>query len=422
MSNCTLTGNSALYGGGLANTGAVFINNTTVYSNTAGSTGGGLEEDGGTLTLSNSTVFNNQAIGTITQTGGSGGGLVNYAGTIVLTNDTVAGNTGIKGGGIWDAAGSSISLTNVIDAGNVATVSGNAPDLGGTGGILSATYDLIGNTTGAPTISSTTDLLNTTAGLSSTLAQRRVHADVAAVARQPRHRHRGARRLRHHRSADPAAARHPISGAYQLQTITANTTTLAVTATSLTINGLDFDPTAANDSVTFGNAGVSGTVSAATSTSLTVSLTGYTGVTGGTALTASVGVDGVTSSSAVQVATAQPVVTSSSANLAKQRRQLYDRRLRLRHRHEQRHRCVQQCAERAVTGASGSSLTVSLTGLSSVPATTALMASATVDGISSGSAVQVATVTPTLNTTGAQRRPQQHDHHHQRRRLADGEQ
>ena len=48
-------------------------------------------------------------------------------------------------------------------------------------------------------------------------------------------------------------------------------------ATSFTINGFSFSPTAANDSVSF-NDGVTGSVTAATSTTLTVSLTGLRNV------------------------------------------------------------------------------------------------------------------------------------------------
>ena len=54
------------------------------------------------------------------------------------------------------------------------------------------------------------------------------------------------------------------------------------------------------------NNGVTGTVTAATSTSLTVSLTGLSSITADTALTASVTADGVSSGTAVQVATVGP--------------------------------------------------------------------------------------------------------------------
>ena len=59
----------------------------------------------------------------------------------------------------------------------------------------------------------------------------------------------------------------------------------------MTIAGYDFDPTAANDSVSFNN-GVTGSVTAATATALTVSLTGLASLPDGTLLDASATVDG----------------------------------------------------------------------------------------------------------------------------------
>ncbi len=59
-----------------------------------------------------------------------------------------------------------------------------------------------------------------------------------------------------------------------------STATLPVTASSLTIAGYDFDTTAAHDFVSFANAGVTGTVSNATTSSLTVALTGLDNVPG----------------------------------------------------------------------------------------------------------------------------------------------
>ena len=83
-------------------------------------------------------------------------------------------------------------------------------------------------------------------------------------------------------------------------TVTANTANLADNAVSLTINGSGFDTNPANDSVTFGN-GVVGTVTAATSTQLTVTIS--TPPTALGSLTAVVTADGQSSGTAVQVAT-----------------------------------------------------------------------------------------------------------------------
>src|SRR5262249_10333711 len=95
-------------------------------------------------------------------------------------------------------------------------------------------------------------------------------------------------------------------------TAMASTATLAANATSLIINGTGFSATPANDSVNFGS-GVTGMVTAATATQLTVS--SLNGLVAGQ-LVATVKVNGVSSSAAVQVATVTPVATISTTNLA----------------------------------------------------------------------------------------------------------
>ena len=92
-------------------------------------------------------------------------------------------------------------------------------------------------------------------------------------------------------------------------TVTLNTANLAINATSLTITGTGFDTTAANNTVVFNNGAV-GTVSAATSTQLTVNLTTPPSTTG--SLTAVVTTNSQGSGSAVQVAT---VVLATQATL-----------------------------------------------------------------------------------------------------------
>ncbi|MDX1929109.1 MAG: IPT/TIG domain-containing protein, partial [Pirellulaceae bacterium] len=95
--------------------------------------------------------------------------------------------------------------------------------------------------------------------------------------------------------------------------VTGNTDSLAADATSLTIYGFGFDPTAANNSVVF-NRGAVGNITNATETSLTISLT--TKPTDAGILTAVVTTNDIESGAAVQVATVKPVVTSSIADLA----------------------------------------------------------------------------------------------------------
>ena len=163
----TFTGNSAPYGGAIGNEwGSVAVSNSTFSNNTAstgdggaivnynpndgfsnslsvvGSTisgntavnGGGIANGGpDTLSLTNDTITGNSVTG-------AGGGLYDN-GTTTLTNVTVSGNnSGGGGGGIYNATGPTI-LNNTIVALNT---SGTAPDdITGTVSSASA-YNLIG--------------------------------------------------------------------------------------------------------------------------------------------------------------------------------------------------------------------------------------------------------------------------------------
>jgi hypothetical protein len=94
--------------------------------------------------------------------------------------------------------------------------------------------------------------------------------------------------------------------------VTASTADLAANAAQITIHGLDFDPTAANNTVAF-NDGAVGTVTTASSTSLTVTISTEPKTAG--SLTAVVTTDSESSGNPVQVATVTPVVTARTASL-----------------------------------------------------------------------------------------------------------
>ncbi len=94
--------------------------------------------------------------------------------------------------------------------------------------------------------------------------------------------------------------------------VTANTANVAANATFLTIYGVGFSSMAANNAVAF-SGGVTGKVSSATATTLTVTnLSGLMTVGG---LTATVTSNAVSAANAVQVATVIPVVAASTASL-----------------------------------------------------------------------------------------------------------
>jgi hypothetical protein len=68
--------------------------------------GGGIYSNGGTLTLTNSTVSRNTVYYL------QGGGIYSNGGTLTLTNSTVSGNVGTDGGGIFNDG--TLTLTNTL--------------------------------------------------------------------------------------------------------------------------------------------------------------------------------------------------------------------------------------------------------------------------------------------------------------------
>jgi hypothetical protein len=125
----TITGNSALSGGGVDNSigptpGTVTITASQVSGNTASLDGGGISNKTGTVTLDGSTVTRNTA--------SQGGGITNWD-LLFLVNSVVTGNSAtsgpVSGGGIYNS--DSLFLTNSVVAGNSA-----ASGLGSGGGIF----------------------------------------------------------------------------------------------------------------------------------------------------------------------------------------------------------------------------------------------------------------------------------------------
>jgi len=123
LSHCTISGNSAVEGGGIYNLGTAILSNCTIASNTA----------------SYSAPVND---------GGQGGGIYNF-GSLSLTNCTVSGNTAsgnpsTDGGGGLELNGT-VHLANTIVAGN--TTDGTGPDVHGAA--TSDGYNLIRNGNGS---------------------------------------------------------------------------------------------------------------------------------------------------------------------------------------------------------------------------------------------------------------------------------
>ena len=179
-------------------------------------------------------------------------------------------------------------------------------------------------------------------------------------------------------------------------TVTASAASLGINATSLTINGNGFSTTAANNTVVF-SGGATGTVTAATSTQLTV--TSLSGLVLGN-LTAVVTSNTVSSGAAVQVATVVPVVTSSTANLAANATTMTIDGFGFSATPANNTVTFNDGAVGAVTASTANQLTVTF---STKPVSAgSLTASVTTSGVSSGAAVQVATVTPVVTLNAAQ--------------------
>ncbi|HKF94486.1 MAG TPA: hypothetical protein VKB96_07785, partial [Gammaproteobacteria bacterium] len=122
VTNSTISGNTATFGGGLRNDGTATFTNSAISGNSASGVnarGGGMTNAHGSLTLTNSTVSGNTA-----ESGG--GGVNNYRGTVILTNSTISDNSASNSGGAANLDGK-MSFVN-------STVSGNAASDGSGGG------------------------------------------------------------------------------------------------------------------------------------------------------------------------------------------------------------------------------------------------------------------------------------------------
>ena len=124
ITNTTISGNSAIFGGGgIYNTfgSTLSLTSSTIIGNSATQNGGGIDNPAGsTLNITDSTISNNTAV--------RGGGIYNR-GTGTLTNTTVSGNTAeSSGGGIYNSG--TLTLTNSTVSGNTAFLGGGIYDFG----------------------------------------------------------------------------------------------------------------------------------------------------------------------------------------------------------------------------------------------------------------------------------------------------
>lgn len=186
----------------------------------------------------------------------------------------------------------------------------------------------------------------------------------------------------------------PVQVATVIPVVTASSADLAANAATLVINGFGFSTTASNNLVTF-SGGATGKVTIATPTQLTV--TALSGLTAGK-LTAAITSNGVSSGMQVQVGVVTPTITASTANLAGNASSLVINGFGFSTTAANNVVTFSNGATGVVKSATTTKLTVSkLANLTAGP----LTAVVTSNGGSSGTPVQVATVTPTITASTA---------------------
>ncbi len=113
VTDSTISGNSAPSGGGIWNYlgGTLTVTDSTISGNSAANYGGGVcNHWGGTANVTNSTISGNSAA--------FSGGILN-SDTLTVTSSTISGNTGARGGGIDND--DTLTVTNSTISGNTAT-------------------------------------------------------------------------------------------------------------------------------------------------------------------------------------------------------------------------------------------------------------------------------------------------------------
>jgi hypothetical protein len=130
VSGSTLSGNSTTdrwkgntntggHGGGIYNSGTLTVDGNTILSgNSATAVGGGID-NAGVLTLSNSAVLHN-----------TGNGIFNF-GTATVRGSTLSGNTASSGAGIW--SGGTLTVSGSTLSNNISTGYGGGIAIMGTG-------------------------------------------------------------------------------------------------------------------------------------------------------------------------------------------------------------------------------------------------------------------------------------------------
>ena len=120
VENSSIAHNASTVGGGIFNEGSLVVRNSAIIFNRTDfvQAGGGINNDGGSVEIVNSTIAKNMAGGFF---GGGGGGVANFGGEVSITNSTIRENIIFDfpvGGGIANRGGGTLKIRNTIVAGN----------------------------------------------------------------------------------------------------------------------------------------------------------------------------------------------------------------------------------------------------------------------------------------------------------------
>lgn len=143
VSNCSLTANNSTAGGAIASDGiegsaALAVLNSSITANHADFEGGGIYDNSGTLTITNSVLSNNTAAySSFGSAYGQGGGIYKYAGVLTITGSVISNNlAGVTdpipagtGGGVA-GYGTQLTITNSTISYNQSYLAGGGIDGG----------------------------------------------------------------------------------------------------------------------------------------------------------------------------------------------------------------------------------------------------------------------------------------------------
>src|SRR5437868_2013983 len=151
VNKCTISNNGAVNGGGVSNatTGRISLTNCVIENNSSelsngNSSGGGIYNWSGTVTMTNCTLSSNTASSAGNSGVSSGGGIYNRGGTVTVTNCTLSSNTissagaatgtppaNFYGGGVYNTGTLLISNSTIDHNGNNGAANHSVADGGG---------------------------------------------------------------------------------------------------------------------------------------------------------------------------------------------------------------------------------------------------------------------------------------------------